>query len=146
MFRKWSLSDDCVPQLDKLRSLSKTSDCTYSDILFNHYFYQGFITDRAITEGNLELQGNECLKEIFCEPCLTVVLWASFLSDSILCFLFTASVFCCFFCLFFNRDTAHWEIVIRFTMTLRYLQRNHGEHMDKLWLYSLWWSIRNVFC
>lgn len=93
-------SDDCVPQLDKLRSLSKTSDCTYSDILFNHCFYQGFITDRAITEGNLELQGNECLKEMFCEPCLTVVLWASFLSDSILCFLFTASVFC-FVLLFF---------------------------------------------
>lgn len=28
--------NDCVPQLVKLRSLSTTDDCTYSQILFNH--------------------------------------------------------------------------------------------------------------
>lgn len=32
LFRKVSLKNDCVPQLDKLQSLSTTHDCTYSQI------------------------------------------------------------------------------------------------------------------
>lgn len=54
-----------MPQLDKLRSLSTTGDCTYSQFYLTIlYLYQAFLTDRAITDGNIELQGNECLKEI----------------------------------------------------------------------------------
>lgn len=75
-----------MPQLDKLQSLSRTGDFTYSQNVFavndlmNHnlfrtYLYQVLITDRAITDGKPELQGNECLKtcEIICEPCLTII-------------------------------------------------------------------------
>lgn len=53
----WINSDHCPRQLIALI-------VKFYLTLISSNLYQAFIKDRAITDGNIELQGNECLKEI----------------------------------------------------------------------------------